>query len=61
MALETKVILKLLTEAIGRAKTVEEAYQILAGAAEVEGINVPSYDEFLANIESTKAKKTKPE
>jgi len=56
MALETKVILKLLTEAIGRASTIEEAYKIVAGAAEVEGVNVPSYEEFLANVEKEKAK-----
>jgi len=51
MALETKVIIKLLAEAIGRAKSVKEAYTILAKTADVEGITLPSYEEFLAEIE----------
>jgi len=54
MASETRVIIKLLAEAIGRAKSVKEAYTILAKAADVEGITLPSYEDFLAEIESNK-------
>ena len=56
MALETKIIIKLLAEAIGRAKTIEEAYTILADAADVEGISLPSYEEFQAKIASKEVK-----
>ena len=58
MALETKIIIKLLAEAIGRAKSVEEAYTILADTADVEGITLPSYEEFTAKIASKERKTT---
>jgi len=44
---ETKVILKLLAEAIINAETLEEAYNAVAGAASVEGSVMPSYEEAL--------------
>jgi hypothetical protein len=50
MAFETKVMLRLLTESIGRAKSVKEAYNVVAKAASVEGMKVPSYDEFQAEL-----------
>jgi len=56
MALETKVIIKLLAEAVGRAKSIEEAYTIIAETADVEGISLPSYEEFLAKIASKENK-----
>jgi len=46
MAYETKVILTLLAEYIGRAETVEEAYECVVKAANVEGLQLPSYEEF---------------
>ena len=51
MAYETQVIMKLLADSIGRAKTVKEAYNIVARAASNEGVKVPSYEEFLKMIE----------
>jgi len=53
MAFETKVILTLLAEYVGRAETVEEAYNVIVKAANVEGLELPSYEEF---IEKTKKK-----
>ena len=47
MAFETKVILKLIAEAITNAETLEEAYDAVAGAASVEGLVLPSYEEAL--------------
>jgi hypothetical protein len=51
MAYETQVIMKLLAESIGRAKTIKEAYNIVVRAASNEGVKVPSYDELLKIIE----------
>jgi len=47
MAYETKVILKLLANAIGNAETIEEAYEVIAEAASVEDLTLPSYDEVI--------------
>jgi len=52
MAYETKVILTLLAEYVGRAKTVKEAYDVIVRAANVEGVELPNYEEFLRQLES---------
>jgi len=52
MALETKVILRMLVTSIGKAKTVKEAYEIVAEAANVEGLDVPSFEEFRKKYEA---------
>jgi hypothetical protein len=46
MAYETKVILALLAQQIARAETLEEAYRAVEMAANVEGVNLPSYEEL---------------
>jgi len=51
MAFETKAIFSLLADSIGRAKSAKEAYNIVVRAANVEGVNLPSYDEFIASLE----------
>ena len=51
MAYETKVILSLLSESIGRAKTVKEAYNYVVKAANVEGLKLPDYVEFKKQLE----------
>jgi len=56
MAFETKVILKLLAEAIINAKTLEEAYNAVAGAASVEGLVMPSYKEALKQLKEMREK-----
>ena len=51
MSYETKVILALLAESIGRAKNVKEAYTYVVKAANVEGLKLPDYDEFIKGME----------
>jgi hypothetical protein len=50
MAYETKVILTLLSQLVGRAKSVKEAYTLIVKAANVEGVALPSYDQFMQEI-----------
>jgi len=50
MAYETKAIFSLLAESIGRAKTVREAYNIVVKAANIEGVQIVSYDEFIEQL-----------
>jgi len=54
MAYETKVILTLLAEYVGRAETVEEAYTVIVRAANVEGVKLPSYEEFQEQLKNKK-------
>ncbi|MCL2574402.1 MAG: hypothetical protein FWE34_07625 [Defluviitaleaceae bacterium] len=51
MAYETKVILSLLADHIGKAKSVKEAYNVVVKAANVEGLKLPSYEEFQKELE----------
>ena len=51
MAYETKVILQLLADTVVKSKTLEEAYESIAGAAKVEGLTLPSYKEALETLE----------
>jgi hypothetical protein len=51
MAYETKVILSLLSESIGRAKSVKECYNYVVKAANVEGVQLPDYAEFQKSLE----------
>jgi len=51
MAYETKVILTMLAEYTGRAKSLKEVYNFVARAANVEGIVLPSYEEFQKQLE----------
>jgi len=53
MAYDTKVLLSLLAQAIVKAETVEEAYMIIARAANVEGVLLPPFAEMLAEIKKT--------
>jgi len=50
MAFETKVILTLLLQQVGMSDTVKQAYELIAAAANVEGIEALSYEEFLKKI-----------
>jgi len=51
MGYEIQVIMKLLADSIGRAKTVKEAYNIVVRAASNEGVKLLSYEEFIKMIE----------
>jgi hypothetical protein len=54
MAYETKVILALLAQQIAKAETLEEAYKAVEMAANVEGVNLPSYEELKKQFEEIK-------
>ncbi|MCL2018316.1 MAG: hypothetical protein FWG70_01035 [Oscillospiraceae bacterium] len=54
MAYETKVILTLLAKHVGKAETLEEAYEAIVEAACVEGLELPSYEECRKRIKSFK-------
>jgi hypothetical protein len=50
MAPETKMIVKLIAQQIARCQTVKEAYNAVRSAVNVEGIELPSYDEYKEEI-----------
>jgi hypothetical protein len=50
MAYETKVILTLLAQQVAMAKSVKEAYMLIVQAANVEGVTLPSYEDFLKTL-----------
>ena len=54
MALETKVILSLLLDGVAKSENLEEAYDIVANAARVEGLKVLTYEEALRKIEKVR-------
>jgi len=54
MAYDTKVLLTLLAQAIAKTDSVKEAYMMVARAANVEGVQLPSYDEMVKEIEKEK-------
>ena len=51
MASETKLILALLAQQVGKAKSVKEAYNAIVKAANVEGVQLPSYEDFLKELD----------
>ena len=52
MAYETKVILTLLAQQIAKSKNVREAYAAIRMAANVEGLQLPDFDEMLKEMEN---------
>ena len=56
MVCETKVILTSLAEHIGRSNSVKEAYNCVVKAANVEGLKLPSYEEFQEQIKDESEK-----
>ena len=58
MASETKLILALLAQQVGKAKSVKEAYNSIVKAynavgeaTNVEGMQLPSYEDFLIALD----------
>ena len=45
MAYETKVILRLLANQVALAETLEQAFEMIRTAAQVEGLIIPDLDE----------------
>ena len=56
MAYETKVIMSLLARQVGNSETIEEAYAAVVQAANVEGLKLPSFEEFKKEQAELKAK-----
>ena len=52
MVYETKALLKSLARCVGKSKDVKEAYSAIVEAASVEGLELPSYEEFIKNENS---------
>ena len=50
MSYETKVILTLLAQQVGKAKNLKEAYTFIVTAANVEGFELPSYEDFQKKV-----------
>ncbi|MCL2574837.1 MAG: hypothetical protein FWE33_00230 [Defluviitaleaceae bacterium] len=50
MALETKVILQMILHQIAMAENLKQAYDMVAAAASVEGMEVLSYEELLKKM-----------
>ena len=56
MAYETKVILTLLAQQLAQAESAREAYAFVARAANVEGLQLPSYDDLRKELEEEKSR-----
>lgn len=50
MAYETKVILALLAQQVAKAESVKEAYTMIVQAANVEGVELPTYEEMVKRL-----------
>jgi hypothetical protein len=55
MALETKVLLKLIAHAVATAENLDEAYFAVQNAANVEGIDLPSYEDYRKEIKKLRS------
>jgi len=51
MAFDTKSMLTLLANNIAKSKTLKEAYAAVMDAANVEGVNLPTYEDKMAELE----------
>ena len=54
MAYETKVILRMLANQIASAESLEEVYFYVQVAANVEGLEIPNYEEARETIKRLK-------
>ena len=59
MAYDTKVILSSLAQNIAKSETVEEAYMAVIESANVEGVQIPSYEEAIKKISTLRSKQCK--
>jgi len=51
MAYDTKAMFSLIANNIAKSKTLSEAYAAVMEAANVEGVNLPTYEEKIAELE----------
>ena len=54
MAYETKVILRMLANQIALAETMEQAFEMVRTAAQVEGLTIPEYEEVRRELKVKK-------
>jgi len=54
MAYETKVILRLLANQIALAETIEQAFEMVRTAAQVEGLTIPNIEDIRAELSVNK-------
>ena len=54
MAYETKVILRLLANQIALAETIEQAFEMIRTAAQVEGLTIPDLEDVRAELRVNK-------
>jgi hypothetical protein len=59
MAYDTKVALSAAAQNIAKSKTLKEAYVGVMRLANVEGVQLPSYEDALAEIEELRREPTK--
>ena len=57
MAYETKVILTLLAQQIVKSKNIREAYAAVKMAANVEGLQLPAFDDLLKGLDEESKEK----
>ncbi|MCL2853039.1 MAG: hypothetical protein FWE20_08425 [Defluviitaleaceae bacterium] len=50
MAYETKVLLAILARYVAKADTLEDAYDAIKSAANVDGMNLPTYEEMVREV-----------
>jgi hypothetical protein len=55
--IETKMLFKLIAHALAKAETVEEAYYAVQNAANVEGVDLPSYADYKKELAKINAPK----
>jgi hypothetical protein len=59
MAYDTKVLLSALAQNIAKSETVEEAYFAVVESANVEGVQIPTYDEAMKKLTALRNKSKK--
>ena len=60
MAYETKVILRMLANQVALAETLEQAFEMIRSAAEVEGLSVPDYDDIRKQLKAKGSAEKQP-
>jgi len=54
MAYDTKVLLSLIARYVAKADSLEDAYNAIKGAANVEGVTLPTYEEMVNEVKGNK-------
>ena len=54
MAYETKVLLALLARYVAKADTLEDAYNAIKTAANVDGVDLPTYEDMVKEVRGKK-------